>query len=460
MAATVTHTYQPRGTARELFEARDPEVLVSGPAGTGKSRACMQKLHMVALLNAGCRLLMLRKTGVSLTSTVLVTFREQVAVEALRMGIVTWYGGSQQEPAQYRYTNGSTITVGGMDRATKIMSSEYDLAYVAEATELTETDWEMITTRLRNGRTTWQQIIADCNPDTPTHWLKVRCDQGRTRVLESRHEENPRLYDDQGELTGPGAAYMAVLDALTGVRHARLRRGLWVAAEGMIYAGEWDPAIHLVDRFPIPEDWPRYWVVDFGYNHPFVCTRWAEDPDGQLVMYGERYRTGQTVDEHAVGIMAAVSRSDPDYVHPEGEERLAHHGRIWTEPRPRAVICDHDAEGRAQLRKHLGVATTPAFKKVVAGIQAGQKRLRRRGDGRPGVVFLRDSLDHVPDSAQARAKLPTCTVEEFPGYVWAIKPGGERKEEPNKEGDDGLDTYRYLVAYKDLKGRPGVRFLP
>jgi len=471
-ATIVEHVYRPRGSAIELMECRDGQVLVRGPAGTGKSRACLEKIHLLCLLHPGMRGLMVRKTNVSLTSTALVTYREHVAKEALDAGIVWFYGGSKSEAAQYRFTNGSTITVGGLDNpaaSMKIMSSEYDIVYAQEATELTEDDWEKITTRLRNNRIPFQQVIADCNPDMPTHWLNVRCDRRQTTGLESRHWENPRLYDEHINpdsaaktytLTDGGRQYMAILDALTGVRRARLRDGLWVAAEGMIYAGEWDPAIHHIPRFPIPDDWPRYWVVDFGYNHPFVCQRWAEDPDGRLFMYGERYRTGQTVDVHAVGIMAAVSKADPDYVHPEGDERFAHHGRIWTEPRPRALICDHDAENRAQLCRQLGMTTKAAHKKVLAGIQAVQQRLKPAGDGRPRLALLRDSLDHAPDAAQAAAKLPTSTAEELPGYVWAIKPGGTLKEEPHKEGDDGCDGARYMVAYKDLKGRPrGDRYL-
>ena len=31
-----THTYEPRGACRELFDIRAPEVLIAGPAGTGK----------------------------------------------------------------------------------------------------------------------------------------------------------------------------------------------------------------------------------------------------------------------------------------------------------------------------------------------------------------------------------------------------------------------------------------
>src|SRR5690554_2534048 len=125
-SAELVHTYRPRGTAVQVMEAREDEVLVCGPAGTGKSRVCLEKLHLVALLNPGMRGLIVRKTSVSLGSTTLVTWREQVIKEALATGTVHFYGGSPQEAASYRYDNGSVIVVGGMDKATKIMSSEYD----------------------------------------------------------------------------------------------------------------------------------------------------------------------------------------------------------------------------------------------------------------------------------------------------------------------------------------------
>jgi phage terminase large subunit len=169
----LVRTYEPHGAALEVFNRRDDEVLLSGPAGTGKSRACLEKIHAMCLLTPNLRALAVRKTGKSLASTGLVTFREHVAPESIAAGHVKWFGGSQQEPAAYRYANGSRLVVGGMDDPTKIMSSEYDVAYVQEATELTAADWEAITTRLRNGRISFQQLIADCNPSVPTHWLKA-----------------------------------------------------------------------------------------------------------------------------------------------------------------------------------------------------------------------------------------------------------------------------------------------
>ncbi|MFI6388618.1 hypothetical protein [Nonomuraea sp. NPDC050540] len=66
-----------------------------------------------------------------------------------------------------------------------------------------------------------------------------------------------------------GADYIAKLEKLTGVRYHRLRHGRWVATEGLIYE-DFDPAVHVVDRFDIPPEWTRWWTVDFGFTNPFV----------------------------------------------------------------------------------------------------------------------------------------------------------------------------------------------
>ncbi len=454
MTSAVRHRYAPRGTCRVLFERRDAEILLSGPAGTGKSRACLEKVHRMALLNPGLRALIARKTLASLGSTALVTWREHVAREAIEAGDVIWYGGSQQEAAQYRYTNGSTITVGGLDKATRIMSSEYDIAYVQEAIELLESDWEAITTRLRNGRVSFQQLLADTNPDTPWHWLKARADRGQVVMLESRHEDNPVLFDDHGALTDVGRDYIGKLDNLTGVRHARLRRGLWVAAEGIIYE-EYDPAVHLIDRFPIPEHWTRWWVVDFGFTNPFVLQCWAEDPDGRLYLYREIYHTKRTVDQHAADILAEVRVPRPNLGR-EPDPKV-HADWVWTEPKPRAIICDHDAEGRVVLSREVGIGTIPAIKSVTAGIQTTQGRLRLAADGKPRMFMMRDSVLRR-DPELVDAKKPTCTAEEWAGYVWDTGGGRAVKERPLKENDHGMDCVRYLAEERDV-GAPRIRIM-
>jgi phage terminase large subunit len=445
-------TYRPRGASRTLLSCRSPEVPLSGPAGTGKSRACLEKLHHMAMLNPGMKALIVRKTLVSLRASALQTYRKDVAATNLANGDVRWYGGSSSEPPSFQYANGSTIAVGGMDNATRVMSTEYDLIYVQEAIELTEDDWEALTTRLRNGVVSFQQIIADTNPSTPTHWLKQRCDRGATLMLDTEHTDNPRYFQDSGEPTDEGASYLATLDALTGVRHARLRKGLWVAAEGIIYE-DLNPAVHFVPWFAVPPGWPRYWSIDWGYVNPTVVQCWAEDPDGRLYLYRELYHSGRTVDQIAAQLMGIL---DPSGHLEEGRWVAGDDG--WIEPRPSRVLADHDSGDREQFRKITGISTKPANKVVGLGIQAVARRLRPAQDGRPRLFVMKNALVER-DQSLADRKVPTCTQEELPGYIWDTGAGQALKESPRKEHDHGCDAARYLVAERDLSGTNRVRFL-
>lgn len=401
-----------------------------GPAGTGKSRAIIERLHAIAEKYPGCRLAMIRKTRASLTTTGIITYQK----------IVLPPGAAEVNYQQASYPNGSVIVFAGMDKASKIMSSEYDVIYVQEATELTEADWESLTTRLRWGHVPYQMMIADCNPGAPGHWINRRAKDGRCVMLDSRHEENPRLwarYDPGNPDHGPtpwegygwtpdGQAYLGKLDALTGARYLRLRKGIWAASEGMVYDG-YDPKIHLVDRFDVPREWRRIWSIDFGLTNPFVWQVWAQDPDGRLYRTLEIYRTQRLVEQHAQDILRI--------------------GVANKEPWPIAIICDHDAEGRATLERHLNRGTGIAYKAIRAGIQAVQSRLKPAVDGKPRLFFMRDALAER-DDALYDAKLPTCTEEEIESYIWP--PGrGDRAEVPVDRDNHGMDAMRYCVAYAD-----------
>jgi Phage terminase large subunit len=273
--------YLPFGAACRLWSCREPEVVIAGPSGTGKSRACLEKLHFLAERFGNLRGLIVRKTRASLTESALVTYEEKVV--PLHHPILNGAGRAGRQA--YRYGNGSILVLAGLDKVGRVMSSDYDIILVQEAIELAESDWEALTTRLRHGVLPYQQIIADTSPGPPAHWLRRRCDAGKTILLESRHEDNPLLWDQQkNEWTKAGRDYLARLDALTGLRKQRLRFGRWVQADGLVYDG-WDWSIHLIGRFSIPSDWPRFWSVDFGYSTPFVCQWWARDPDGRLYLY-------------------------------------------------------------------------------------------------------------------------------------------------------------------------------
>lgn len=417
--------YEPVGAALSVFYSRAPELLMSGAAGTGKSRAILEKLHFCASKWPGMRGLIVRKTRASLSESGLVTFEEKV----LPVGSKIRGNTARRYRQVYEYPNGSEIVVAGMDDPNRIMSTEFDLACVLEATELTETDWESLTTRLRNFVLPFQQLLADCNPSSPRHWLKARADRGATLMLNSTHEDNPILFDRKtGQWTEQGRAYLRTLENLTGVRRLRLLKGVWAMAEGMVYGDVYDPSTHIVDRFDIPADWQRFLSIDFGFTNPFVCQWWAMDSDGRLYRYREIYQTRRLVEDHAREIL----------------------GLMAGEPAPVAVVTDHDAEDRATLEKYLGVSTVPAIKSVSDGVQAVAGRMKRADDGKARLFLLRDSLVSRDTELESR-KLPACTEEEIEGYVW-----DEKRDLPVKQHDHGMDAMRYAVMWADEGNSAGV----
>lgn len=277
--------YRPSGAALELMQCTQREVLLAGPAGTGKSRACLEKLNLICMqLPVRCGIV--RKTRKSITQSAMVTFETKVLPQP---SAVYFHTGDQE----YRYPSGARIVLAGLDDAERLASTEFDVIYVNEATELESEDWGMLLRGLRNGVLPYQQIIADCNPGPPDHWLKQRCDSGATLLLESRHEDNPSITPE----------YMRALDSLTGWQYQRLRLGLWVAAEGM-YFTEWNPDVHVCEPFDIPEEWPRWLSVDYGFAAPFCCLWFAREPETRKVfVYRELYAAGLRDEQQAQAIV-------------------------------------------------------------------------------------------------------------------------------------------------------------
>lgn len=426
--------FEPRGAVKTLWQSRDFETMVSGPAETGKTWGCLQYVDALLWKYPGANGVMCRKTYAALVPAALQTYKRIIGQNSP----IKAYGG--EKPEWFDYPNGSRLWCIGLDNPGKALSSERDFFYVNQAEELMLNDWETLSTRCtgRGAVMPYTRMFGDCNPGPPTHWIKTRANM---RMLESRHEDNPTLFGRDGNITAQGRISIGILDNLTGVRYFRLRKGLWVQAEGAVYEN-YDPVVHIVDRKPIPREWPRYWTIDFGYKNPFVWQAWAKDPDGRLIRYREIYFTERLVEDHARKILyvCGYERRDGRTV-PIVEE---------PDPFPMEIICDHDAEDRATLERHIGRSTAPATKTISPGIQAVQNRLTKAGDGRPRIAFMRDSLVEVDRSLADRSE-PTCTEQEFEMYVWPQGVEGKPvKEVPVDKYNHGLDAARYMVARFDV----------
>lgn len=390
---------------------KSPSLLLTGSAGGGKSRLAAEKIHGYCMKYPGATWLMLRKAR-EWTTRSIVAFYAQTVV-----GPTGGVRFNRSEGAFY-YANGSTVYSGGMldDKQREAVRSigaagGLDGIWLEEANAFTRTDFEECLGRLRHTAADWQQAILTTNPDSPAHWIYTDLIQGgQAAVYYSHAADNP--YN--------APAYTENLARLTGILKDRLVEGRWVQAEGAVYP-DYDPALHVINPFAIPPDWKRYRAIDFGFNNPFTCQWWAQDPDGTLYLYREIYHTRKLCEDLAKEIVRLSS----------GEKFVISY-------------ADHDSEDRATLERY-GVRTQPATKDVSPGIQAVGARLRVQANGKPRLLLLRGALVKVDPELEA-AKRPLCLQDEFPAYSWPRGIDGKAaREAPVKDNDHGMDAMRYLV---------------
>jgi PBSX family phage terminase large subunit len=403
MVATMpasTVTFAPYGSHRTLFSSRSPELLGAGPAGTGKTFTIVWRLHIMAMRYPGARILMTRKDLESLKPAALTTFVNGVLPHLV--GVET-FGGNKFTPAEFRYTNGSVIQVTGLDRPEKVKSAEYDVIYVNEATEIPESTWEMLTSRLRNGVMPYQMIIGDCNPAGPKHWLRQRCIAGKTQMIESSHKDNPEYWDrDAQDWTPKGRTYVnRTLAGLSGAEYDRLYLGKWAAAHGLVYPQFTPEMIREIDV----TGWRTVMGVDVGSRNPTaILTAHVRGDGAHVHVSREVYRADMTSDDITQAIKDAADLCDPDaiYIDPSGKGYIG------------------------SLHQH-GYPAESAENDVIVGIQ------RVRSILRSGF-----SID------------PACTetIGEFGEYAYKPNPKIET-DKPIKENDHAMDALRYMAMSLD-----------
>lgn len=399
--------YTPYGGAAKFLYSHDPEVIIHGPAQTGKTLAACWKIHILASKYPGAQLAILRKAQTDVYGSVLQTFNKVIAGAP-----VLPYGGIKPEQYIYPEIDGkqSIVWIGGMDKAGKVLSSERDLVYINQAEQLTLDDWENLTTRTtgRSAIIPYPQLIGDANPGGSKHWIRERNKAGSLTLIQSLHKDNPTLFDPEtGQITELGEKTMTRLQALTGVRRKRLYEGIWATAEGAVY-DMFDSAVHVKVR-PDKEMVEWYLAMDEGYTNPAVILLVGRDSDGRLHIKEEWYKTGK-LPSIVVAQAASYCQKYPIL----------------------AAAVDAQAAGLIADLIDANVPAEGAKGRVLDGINNIQDMLAMQGDGRPRLT-----VD------------PSCveTINEFESYVWKQSSGGQPKDEPLKENDHSMDGIRYLGIY-------------
>lgn len=440
-AAEVVHEYTPYGAARELWSLQPNELLLEGPAGTGKTRALLEWINYLCERYAGIRVLMLRQTRESMAESVLVEWETEV----LWPGHPAIHGTSARNTRQnYHYPNGSHVVIGGLDKPSKTFSTQYDVICVFEAREITSDSWEWLARANRNFKMPWQMRVADTNPAGEFHWLNTHFPQGfrevpdrhkrdkRIRLL-SRHEDNPAWFDhEKGTWTKNGEHYvLGVLAKLTGTRRANMYEGKWASEDGIIFE-DWDPAVHIIDPEDMPEPKWYFGSYDKGLRHPGCLQIWAVN-DQRMYRVQEIYKTGETSDWWAEQVMAA-------------NEDYPLSALVCDPSEPEYIKVFNDRLGAARGRDGSRIARR-AKNSIKTGIDMVRWGLSKVDHG-PRIYICRGS-SLVRDKARTDAKKPTCLEEEISSYTWArSRDGAPGKERPDPTcSDHAVDCLRYAAMF-------------
>ena len=161
---------------QDLFQSVDPELLVYGGAGAGKSYSIADKLFLQGIINPQERqkIVVIRKTLASLRKSTLdiIERRADALHRPFRLDKGTW-------TAQCGNQTWVFTGINNREDYQKIKSlTDVNFIWVNELTELREDDYKELGLRLRGakgtGKYAFRQIISDFNPIGKTSWIYDR----------------------------------------------------------------------------------------------------------------------------------------------------------------------------------------------------------------------------------------------------------------------------------------------
>jgi PBSX family phage terminase large subunit len=261
------------------------------------------------------------------------------------------------------------------------------------------------------GRRLW----FNCNPEGQLHWFNQEwIQQAEERNVLHLHftmDDNPSLDPDIR------AGYERMY---SGMFYDRYIKGLWVSAEGVIYADMFSPDRNIISKEEIKKlsfD-PDCWVsCDFGIQNATVFLLWRKlSGQRKYICTDEWYYSGREQQKQKT-VTALV----------EGLKEFL------GDMKPRYIIVDPSASALKVEMHQKGFRTRDANNEVLNGIANTGK-------------LLED--EHLLFSSRCKH-----TIEEFDLYMWDEVAANRGEDVPIKENDHCMDAVRYFVNTENLFSR-------
>lgn len=452
------------------------EAMYGGAAGGGKSEALLN-LPIIRGFYQHPRFkgILFRRTYPELESELIQRSEAQ--------GIYSGVGGRyNKEKRRWVFPSGAIIQFGHLEYDSDVRkydSAEYSYIAFDELTSFTEYMYTYLFSRCRSASSKLPAIVrSGTNPGGIGHgWVRARfvepAPYGTIIVsrfpdgtalkrifIQSKATDNPFLLKNS-----PG--YLTVLQGMAEKDRRAKLDGDWYTFSGQVFddyreerfPSEPDNAIHVIDSFHIPEWWPKFLAVDWGFAALTYALWSAISPEGRVYLYREYARKQTRISEWATEIgKLSASEALTDVVmcqsawQQRGDDlniaeqfskysglrpRLADNARVsgklllqeyfrWREKPARKILptAEYSNEQAAQILRTKGM---DAYKSYITSFEPEEPETNL-----PKIQIFQDLM-------VLRKTIPLCIYDD-----------NSKEDVAEFDGDDPYDTLRYNIKAVDL----------
>lgn len=247
-----------------------------------------------------------------------------------------------------------------------------------------------------------------CNPEGQLHWFNqewvTQPEKHNALRLHFTMDDNPSLTD---------AVRKRYETMYSGVFYDRYIRGLWVAAEGLIY--DMFTEAHVIDEIETEGDY--YVSSDYGIQNATVFLLWRKEKDtSNWVCLKEWYYSGREEKKQKTVSQLVDGLND-----------------MLGEAKPKNIIVDPSASALIVEMRKRGHKVRTADNEVLNGIADVGSLLNENR------LYIHRSCKN--------------TINEFGVYCWDEKAAQKGEDKPVKENDHCMDAVRYFVKTMKLARR-------
>lgn len=420
---------------RECDKPYGPKsILAGGGRGSAKSHGILAQIFCDDCQRIkGLKVLFLRKVGQA--------NKEQVKdfVTKLLTGIKHTY--KESPPPKIEFENGSFVLLGNFKDEKdidKYLGLEYDLIYIMESNQLTQSKKIAILSCLRTNKPNWRpRCYQDTNPGGIDHVANKRLFVDPWK--EGRETETRYIHSTVDDNAFVDAGYKQFLEKLVGWQREAWLNGSWEFMAGAFFSNFY-PDVHVYPnkQTDLNERAVVRWFagLDYGFSHPSAFVLGCEDENGNIFVVGIYSACNTIIEEHAANIRDLLSLHHLDVT--DLEFIAAGRDCFRVDKEGSTVATEYQKHDINLTACHIDRIN--AWSQVAEMFGDIQNQIRPR-------CFIHKNCEQLINQIQAAQSDP-----KKPNDILKMNAEAERYIESGEGGDDILEAFRnsLVMAHSSL----------